>query len=217
MIESYQMNIINKIIIFSLLSLPLSLSSQNLDIRILRSINSPGNLPADKFFQFVSNSNVYIIAAVPATMGIAGLITCDDQLIRKACVSIAAIAVNGCITAALKYSIDRERPYVTYTDITKKSGGGSPSFPSGHTSGAFATATSLSLVYTKWYIIVPAFAWAGTVGYSRMRLGVHYPSDVLAGAMVGAGCAWLTYTVNKKLNIKKTVSGKMFVTELSKF
>jgi membrane-associated phospholipid phosphatase len=51
---------------------------------------------------------------------------------------------------------------------------------------AFALATSLSLSYPKCYIIVPSFAWASSVGYSRMDLGVHYPSDVLAGAIVGA-------------------------------
>ena len=64
---------------------------------------------------------------------------------------------------------------------------------------AFATATSLSLTYPKWYIIVPAYSWAGAVGYSRMHLGVHYPSDVFIGALVGAGSAWLTHAMNKKL------------------
>ena len=111
-------------------------------------------------------------------------------------------AINTGITEAMKYSINRTRPFITYTDIVKKSAAGSPSFPSGHTSSAFAMATSLSLTYPKWYIIVPSICWAGTVGYSRMDLGVHYPSDVLAGALVGAGSAWLTYYVNKKLILK---------------
>jgi undecaprenyl-diphosphatase len=59
----------------------------------------------------------------------------------------------------------------------------------------------LSLAWPKWYIIVPTYTWAGTVAYSRMDLGVHYPSDVLIGALVGAGSAWLCHEVNKKLNI----------------
>lgn len=173
--------------------------SQNFDIRILRSINSPEILPTDKFFQFISNSEAYISLAIPAGMGTVGLIKNNDQLLRNACVTFAAIGVNSAITLAMKYSFNRTRPYNTYPDIVKKSKGGSPSFPSGHTSMAFSTATSLSLEYPKWYVIVPAYTWAGTVGYSRMYLGVHYPSDVLVGALIGSGSAWVTYLVNKKL------------------
>jgi membrane-associated phospholipid phosphatase len=47
--------------------------------------------------------------------------------------------------------------------------------------------------------VVPAYTWASAVGYSRMHLGVHYPSDVLAGALLGAGSAWVTYKLNKWL------------------
>lgn len=144
--------------------------------------------------------------AIPAGMGTVGLIKNNDQLLRNACVTFAAIGVNSAITLAMKYSFNRTRPYNTYPDIVKKSKGGSPSFPSGHTSMAFATATSLCLEYPKWYVIVPAYTLAGTVGYSRMYLGVHYPSDVLIGALVGAGSAWLTYIVNNKLIIRKTKS-----------
>ncbi|MCJ7448855.1 MAG: phosphatase PAP2 family protein [Bacteroidales bacterium] len=166
-------------------------------------MNSSEALPSDNFFRLISNSEVYIVTGLPAGMAVAGLIKHDDELFRNACVTLAATAVNYGITTAMKYSFNRDRPYVTYPDITKKSGGGSPSFPSGHTSGAFATATSISLAYPKWYIIVPSYVWAGTVGYSRMLLGVHYPSDVLAGALVGSGSAYLTYKINQKLNSKK--------------
>jgi membrane-associated phospholipid phosphatase len=187
-----------------ILLLPQSLLfSQNLDIRILRSINSPKNLPSDHFFQFVSNSDAFIIVGIPAIMGTTGLIKHDEKLFRNTEVLVGATIINLGITTVLKYTVNRTRPFVTYPDIFKKSKGGSPSFPSGHTSGAFATATSLSLSYPKWYVITPLYVWACTVGYSRMDLGVHYPSDVLAGALIGAGSAWLTHYVNKKLIIKK--------------
>jgi membrane-associated phospholipid phosphatase len=178
------------------------LFSQNPDIRILRSLNSPEKLPSDKVFQFISNSNAWIVVIVPATMGTAGLIKHDAKLFRNAEVVAVSALVNAGITVALKYSINRPRPFTTYPDITRKSHAGSPSFPSGHTSSAFATATSVSLCYPKWYVIIPMYSWAGVVGYSRMDLGVHYPSDVLAGAAIGAGSAWLTHYVNKRLLIK---------------
>jgi membrane-associated phospholipid phosphatase len=198
-------DMIKRLIIPVLLVSSFQLSAQNIDIRLLRSINSPRLLPSDRFYQFVSNSNAYLVLSIPAAMGTAGLIKHNDKLFRNVCVTLAAVAVNEVVTTAVKYTVNRNRPFVTYPDILKKSGAGSPSFPSGHTSSAFAAATSLTLAYPKWYIIVPSYTWAGTVAYSRMDLGVHYPSDVLAGAIIGAGSAWLTYAVNKKLNIK---SGK---------
>jgi len=179
-----------------------SACAQNLDIQILRYLNSPEKLPSDKFFQFVSNSAGFLVIGIPVGIGASGLIKHDDLTVRKACISLAAVAISSGITLAVKYSVNRERPYVTYPDIAKKSSGGSPSFPSGHTSGAFALATSLTLSYPKWYVIVPAYSWAGTVAYSRMYLGVHYPSDVLAGALIGAGSAWLTHYINNKLVLK---------------
>lgn len=173
--------------------------SQNLDIKLLRAFNSPLDLPSDGCMKFISNSEPFIVALVPVTIGGYGLIKHNDKYFRNGCVILGATALCAGITNILKYSIGRERPFITYPDIVKKSDAGSPSFPSGHTSSAFATATSLSLLYPEWYVIVPTYGWAATVGYSRMHLGVHYPSDVLAGAVIGAGSAWLTHFVNKKL------------------
>ena len=67
------------------------------------------------------------------------------------------------------------------------------SFPSGHTSAAFCISTSLALRYRKWYVIAPAYVYAVSVGWARMYQGVHYPSDVLTGALIGTASAWLTY------------------------
>lgn len=192
----------SKLTAFILLFVTGSVCAQNLDIHILRYLNTSDRLPSDKFFQFVSNSAVFLDIGVPVGIVTTGLIRHDDQTVRKACVAIAAAAINSGITVAVKYSVNRSRPFVTYPDIAKKSAAGSPSFPSGHTSGAFVLATSLTLSCPKWYIIVPAYSWACIVAYSRMDLGVHYPSDVLAGALIGTGSAWLTHYVNKKLIIK---------------
>ena len=192
-------------LLFLIFLIPAEVFSQNIDIRLLRSINSEEILNSDKYFRFITNSDTYVIMGAPVILAGAGLIRDDDNMLRTAFVMAAASIINEGVTGALKYSINRDRPFVTYPDILKKAKAGSPSFPSGHTSSAFATATSLSLSYPEWYVIVPSFAYAGTVAYSRMHLGVHYPSDVAAGAIIGAGCAYLTYKVNKALQKKHRI------------
>jgi membrane-associated phospholipid phosphatase len=124
-----------------------------------------------------------------------------DSVIKNEAVYIGASVLTAiAITEIMKFSINRARPFDTYPFIEKLSDGGSPSFPSGHTSTAFSFATSLSLQYPKWYVIAPSLLWAASVGYSRMDLGVHYPSDVLVGAIVGAGSAYLCYQIQDWLN-----------------
>jgi undecaprenyl-diphosphatase len=112
----------------------------------------------------------------------------------KAWQMAAGIGFTAVVTYGLKYSVNRKRPYETYTDIVPyESRATDPSFPSGHTSFVFSMATTLSLQYKKWYIVTPAYLYAGAVGYSRMHLGKHYPSDVLIGAITGMGASWLGY------------------------
>ena len=194
--------IMKKLFLFILFFLPISLFSQNIDFRILHSINSPQVLPSDGFFRLVSNSDMYVITGVPVTMAIVGLANHDDKLLRNAGVIATGTIINFGITAGLKYLVKRKRPFTTYPGIiVNKSGSpcNDPSFPSGHTSTSIMLATSLSLQYPKWYVIAPAYLYAGTVAYSRMDLGVHYPSDVLTGAIIGSGSAYITYKINKKL------------------
>ena len=100
------------------------------------------------------------------------------------------------LTFALKRLVRRPRPYVALdgVDARDRQFLGDDvfdpySFPSGHTSTAFAIATSLSLSAREWYVAVPSLAWASAVGAARVWHGVHYPSDVLVGAGLGAGSA----------------------------
>lgn len=101
-------------------------------------------------------------------------------------------AVTVGVTAALKRAINRPRPYAALTGVDARDRHHTGddifdpySFPSGHTSSAFAIASSLSLSYPEWYVIVPSAAWASAMGLTRMWHGVHYPSDVLVGAAIG--------------------------------
>jgi len=185
-------------------------SAQNADIDLLRSINSSTSTGLRQYSTFVSNTTTVVAISTPVVMGVVALIEKDDDLLKNALYVGVAVGVDGVLTYSLKHFVGRPRPYVTYSDIIPYTTETSNSFPSGHTSLAFTTATALSLKYPKWYVIVPSYLWACSVGYSRMNLGMHYPSDVLAGALLGAGSAFVTSKVNdwfwKKQGNKKLIS-----------
>lgn len=192
-----------RILIFVLLLQSLTIYSQNIDIRLLRHINIDRNEHLDGTFKLITNSVGPVSIGAPLIVFGTGLIEKDKTLQQKGMMMGASFVVASFFSISMKYAINRPRPFETYPDIQKMTSGGSPSFPSGHTSDAFSTATSLSLAFPKWYVIAPSFVYASAVGYSRMDLGVHYPSDVLAGAIVGAGSAFLCYKLQKWINHKK--------------
>ena len=188
--------------IFFLLSVFVA-SSQNIDIDILEKINVNRNTEFDPAFKTITNTAIPISIASPVMMYTIGLIQKDSLIKHKALFIGETFLASAFVTIASKSIFKRDRPYVTHSSIQPLSVEGSYSMPSAHTSSAFATATSLSMAYPKWYVVVPSFVWASSVGYSRMHLGVHYPSDVLVGALVGSGSAVLMYKANQWLNKKR--------------
>lgn len=71
------------------------------------------------------------------------------------------------------------------------------SFPSGHTSSGFSVAWVLLRNVPKRYGI-PAVCLAALIGFSRLYVGVHYPTDVLVGMLIGIGCAYLADALVKR-------------------
>lgn len=186
-------------------------NAQNWDIRTLEKINSNPNQFLKDYSIFMSETTIGIAFTTPAVLGITALITNDDEMLKNALYVGASMFVNTGLTYGLKGAFNRPRPYITYPDLIEPyKHFESRSMPSGHTSLAFSAATSLSLKYPKWYVIAPSYFWACSVGYSRMNLGVHYPSDVIAGAVLGIGSAYLTLLVNEwfwgKLNNKRILT-----------
>ena len=99
----------------------------------------------------------------------------------------------------LKNIVCRERPFVLFPDYTALliSPPSGFSFPSGHTCASFAAATVLCRRFWKWGI--PALILAGFIGFSRIFLFVHFPTDVLAGAILGTACGLLACWVAKRI------------------
>jgi undecaprenyl-diphosphatase len=86
---------------------------------------------------------------------------------------------------ALKVAVDRPRPRVSHLVAVPHSA----SFPSGHAATSFACATVLGVLVPP--LCAPALLLAAAVAYSRLYVGVHYPLDVLAGALLGIATARL--------------------------
>lgn len=162
---------------------------QQLDDRIM--INLADNRTPEQtgIFLFLSNTYRYGDIGIPAGLLAGGIISNDKQMRDNALFVASSTAFSYGLTLVLKHIVKRPRPFIQNINIVPVYRAGSTSFPSGHTSTTIATATALSMAYPKWYVIAPAFLWAGSVSYSRMYLGVHYPTDVAAGAIIGAGSA----------------------------
>lgn len=116
---------------------------------------------------------------------------------------VAAIALILCLlcgNVTLKPLIARIRPFdlnPAMRPLLLVSAPTDYSFPSGHTQASFAAATSICFWKRKWGI--PALVLATLIGFSRMYLYVHYPTDVLAGVGFGVLYACIGLTIANKL------------------
>lgn len=180
-----------------------SILSQNLDIDLLKNIarKEPNNW--DKPMQTVTNSVHFVGIGSPLLLLSTGLLKKDKVLINNGLENSASLILSYGSGYLLKKAIDRKRPYEKYPFIKNYQVENDASFPSGSTTIAFTTATTLSINYPKWYVIVPSYGYATAVAYSRMHLGVHYPTDVLAGALLGTTSAFITHKANKWLQKKE--------------
>lgn len=102
---------------------------------------------------------------------------------REVSLMVTATAYAGLVTTGLKYSVREGRPYNSRVR---------DSFPSGHTSTAFAFAGVVAAEHGGWYG-VPAMLLATFVGYSRINDHKHYLKDVVAGATLGLSCSLGVY------------------------
>jgi len=167
----------------------LNCSAQNWDINTLKKINGIDNSFVTGYSKTLSKSEPYLAVGVPVILGSYALMKNNPGLLDDAIYIGTSVAEAVVLTSGMKYAVDRERPSDRYPDlIEKRASVSSASFPSGHTATAFSLATSLSIRYSKWYVIAPSYIWACSVGFARMNEGVHYPSDIFAGAVIGSGC-----------------------------
>lgn len=109
---------------------------------------------------------------------------------------LLALGISHIPVAIIKYKFKRLRPYQALPDVnTSRKPLKDPSFPSGHTTAIFALTTPLMLHSTLFVmsglLITVCIIAAVSVAWSRMYLGLHYPSDVMAGGIIGTSSAYI--------------------------
>lgn len=122
--------------------------------------------------------------SIPVIMAVILTITLTDQLAVR----------------AFKEVFERARPshnpeFEGVIHLVKNYHGGAFGFVSNHAANSFGLATILSLVFRNKLFTSGIFLWAVVVSYSRIYLGVHYPADILGGAILGAGLGSMMYFV----------------------
>jgi len=145
---------------------------------------------------------IWMLAATRGGDGWLWIPVCVAALVAGGRNSVAAVAAAGSATAAgaasflvLKRFTNRRRPCDIQPHCwSEMLPPDQFSFPSGHTITSFATATSLALFYEAW--AAPLLVCAASVALSRVVLGMHFLSDVAAGAILGAAlgaAAWVVF------------------------
>jgi undecaprenyl-diphosphatase len=169
---------------------------EHLDQQLFIFINSANSPFWDKVMYFMSMRVVWI----PLYLAI--LINLGIKYKRRFGIIvvfiIVAVVLSDQSSVLIKNAVDRLRPCYEpslqgLVHIVKGECGGKFGFVSSHAANSFNVALlSLLFIKRKWFS-VSIIIWASAVSYSRIYLGVHYPGDVLCGAMLGALIGWSVY------------------------
>lgn len=144
-----------------------------------------GNPTITTILQFISDSITFVSFGVPLVMLIKGEVGVNKKRSRLSFFYVGlSIGLAGLVSYLIKKTTSIPRPYEIDARISQWSVGGGYSFPSGHTTEAFASAIAIIFLYRDRRWAIPMLLWATTVAFSRIYLGVHYPFDVFGGMLI---------------------------------
>ena len=172
----------------------------SIDVAMFHALNGLAgrSVTADALFIFGARHLIFVLAALLlAYVCVAWKTSHFEGRFENVTHAFVGTATAFLVESVIGFIWFRARPFVDLLDVVKliEKSPLEKSFPSSHASVAFAMAFGIWLHNKKWGW--PLLALAAGVGLSRIFVGVHYPSDVMAGAVVGYVCARLSAPVKK--------------------
>ena len=174
----------------------------NFDVRMFRSINRKRSSFKDAVLPYFDRSAPPLAFIMPMSTLIYGRLSKNHYDENTGYLLGISEGLNLFLTFGTKYIVKRNRPYASLDKVYCKDNIGTDpySFPSGHTSIAFSIAAMFNLRYPKYpQVYVPMYLYGIIVAYGRPYFGMHYPSDLLGGALIGAGSSILVYSLRSTL------------------
>jgi undecaprenyl-diphosphatase len=194
----------------------------NLLIGIQDLLNADWLTPIMKFITLFGESGIFWIVVCLALL----LFKRTRRLGIICSVSLAFTFI--CCNLLIKPAVDRTRPWVMFTEVVRYlAPPGDASFPSGHSANSMGPAWAMFIasmpIRSKSYDEVPCLGWRGVgagpktvhrfgiaavilsllIGLSRLYLGMHYPSDVAVGLLLGMGCATVMFQTIRAYEINR--------------
>ncbi len=179
-------------------------SSEGLDMKIFHLINNSRTPTLDKIISVTDKSIFFTSAVVPPALFAVSRMNEHYYDENTSVLLGTSEVISYGVTYTLKRVLKRTRPFGEHRDVNHSQaddfGIDNYSFPSGHSTVAFAFATSLSLRYNdKPLLIAGLYTYSSLIAVGRVYLGVHYPSDVVGGMIVGAGTSILVNSLRKDI------------------
>lgn len=175
---------------------------QEADEELLLVINCLHTQLLDQIMWILSDKLVWIPFYILLAILMYRRIGARRTLIALLCIALTITAADQLCASLIRPMVARlrptnpENPISGLVHVVNGYRGGSYGFPSCHAANTFALAMFLSLVFRRRMATAGMFMWAAIVSYSRIYLGVHYPSDVLAGLIVGCSLAAIFFTLH---------------------
>jgi undecaprenyl-diphosphatase len=176
--ETYKIyvSVLLLIIMYSIILLFLNLLTPY-DTAFLLEISQYRIIAIESFFVLWTNGGTYIF------MSLIVIVLWLKGEKNPAIYLALGLIVDAILVSDLKIMIHRPRPYEVLPIMPLEIAENLRSLPSGHTATAFLSATILSKFYSKNAVVL--FVIAASIGLSRVYIGVHYPLDVIVGAITG--------------------------------